>query len=83
VFRALDWLASISGAKIITQKPKIGKSFTPTNAYLGCIPLQALSRQPIELESCSNPLKMGESLVVCNEKKYFRFGCCCFLLMFT
>jgi len=59
--RALDWLASISGTKIMAQKQKIGKNSTPTNASLGCIPPQAITHQPIELEGCSNPLKMGKS----------------------
>jgi len=29
VFRALDWLSSISGAKIMAQKTKIGQNFYP------------------------------------------------------
>jgi len=62
VFRALDWLASISGAKIMAQKPKIGKNSTPKNTNLGCIPPQAITRQLIELGSCSNPLKVGKVL---------------------
>jgi len=37
VFRALDWLSSISGAKIMAQNPKIGKNSTPTNADHGYI----------------------------------------------
>jgi len=40
VFRAIDWLASISGAKIMTVKQKIAKTSTPANANLGCIPPQ-------------------------------------------
>jgi len=58
VFRALDWLAGISGAKIMAQKPKIDNNSIPTNANLGCIPPQASTHQPIELESCSNPVKI-------------------------
>jgi len=61
VFRAIDWLASISGAKIMTVKKKIAKTSTPANANLGCIPPPAITCQPIQLESCSKPLKMGES----------------------
>jgi len=37
VFRALDWLSSMSGAKIMTQNRKIGKNYTPTNADSGHI----------------------------------------------
>jgi len=44
------------------EKTKIGKNSIPTNAKLGCIPPQAITRQPIELESCSNPLKIGKVL---------------------
>ena len=56
IFRALDWVPSISGAKIMTQKPKIGKN------SLGRIPPQAITRQAIELESCSSTLKMWKVL---------------------
>jgi len=37
IFRALDWLSRISGAKIMTQKPKNGQNYTPTNTNLGCL----------------------------------------------
>jgi len=37
VFRVLDWLSSISGAKIMAQKQKIGKDSTPRNADSGYI----------------------------------------------
>jgi len=37
VFRVLEWLSSISGAKIMGQKTKIGKNSTPTNANMGWI----------------------------------------------
>jgi len=43
-------------------KPKIGKNSTPTNANMGCIPPQAITHQLIELDSCSNPVKMGKVL---------------------
>jgi len=62
VFRAIDWVASISGSKITAEKTKIGKNSTPGNANLGCMAPQAITRQPIELESCSNSLKMGKGL---------------------
>jgi len=52
----------MSGAKMMVQKLKIGKNFTTTNANLGCILPIAITHQLIELENCSNPLKMGESL---------------------
>jgi len=59
---SLDWLASIFEAKILAQKTKICKQCTRTNANTECILLMAVTRQPIELECCSNPLKMGKVL---------------------
>jgi len=46
----------------MAEKAKIGKNSTPANAKLGFIPPQAMTRQPIELESCSNPLRIGKVL---------------------
>jgi len=62
VFRALDWLSSISGVKIMAKKIEIGKNATPTNANPGCITPVAITRRQVELESCSNPLKMRKVL---------------------
>jgi len=38
----------------MAEKTKIVKKFTPTNANAGYIILMAITRQQIELESCSN-----------------------------
>jgi len=51
----------------MAEKTKIGKNSNPANANLGCVLSQAITCQPIELESCSNPLK----IVVRNEKNKF------------
>ena len=59
-FRSFDWLSSISGAKIMAQKPNfhINKKLHPRYD----VPSQdkfwpAITQQQIELESCSNPPK--------------------------
>jgi len=46
----------------------LGKHSSPTNANLGYFWLKTITRQPIELESCSNfkPSKGRDSLVVHN-----------------
>jgi len=62
VFRALDWLSSISGAKIMARKPKIVGNATPTNANPGYITPVAITHPQVVLESCSSPLKMGKVL---------------------
>ena len=59
----------------MAEKTKIGKNSTPANANLGCIPPQTITRQPIELDSCSNPVKMGKVLYFSMKNKHFRFGC--------
>jgi len=54
VFWALDWLSSISGAKIMAQNTKIGKNFYPHKHNFGCftpIFYMAVTRQQLELES--------------------------------
>jgi len=65
VLRALEWLSSISVAKIMDKKHKLVKISAPTNPNLGCnTPFfyMANTRQRIELESCSNPLWIGKDL---------------------
>ena len=73
VFRALAWLASISGSKDMAQKPKNGQTsnFAPTNAILGGIwPLTVTghnspsewAREPFK------PSKDSQSHVVFNKK---------------
>jgi len=53
VSRALDWLSSTSVAKMMGQKPTFQKKHhLPFQAKLW----PAITRQLIELESCSNPL---------------------------
>jgi len=44
----------------MVEKTKIVKKCTPTNAKAGYIILMAITRQKIELESCSNNLKTGK-----------------------
>jgi len=46
----------------MVQKPKIGKNSTHTNADPWCTIPMVITRQPIEPESCSNPLKTREVL---------------------
>jgi len=46
----------------MAHKPKIDQNFAPSKVTLGGIPSQALTRRPIELESCSNPLKTREGM---------------------
>jgi len=55
----------------MAQKPKIGKNFTSTNANLGCVLPQTAANWAREL---FKPSEDGESLVVFNEKNFFRFG---------
>jgi len=60
---------------------RLGKHLSPTNGNHGCFLLEAITSQQIELECCSNPVEMEESLIVCNGKKYFRFGCRSFFVV--
>jgi len=46
----------------MAQKPKIGKNPIPINSNLGCILSIAETCQPIELKSCSSPIKMRKVL---------------------
>ena len=66
VVRAPDWLSSISGAKVMTQKPnnrvKILLPQTLTPWYIIPILYMSIPHQQIELEGCLNPLKMGKIL---------------------
>jgi len=48
--------------KLWVKNKKLEEILPPQNANLGSIPPQAIIRQPIELESCSNALKMGKVL---------------------
>ena len=57
VFWALDWLSSMSGAKIMVLRQKVGKNSTSTKANPGYIIPMAIILQQIELESYSNPWK--------------------------
>jgi len=44
----------------MAHKPKIDQNFALSKANLGGISPQAITRRQIELESCSNPLKICE-----------------------
>jgi len=44
----------------MAHKPKIDQNFVPSKVTLAGIPLQAITRHQIELESCSSPLKTRE-----------------------
>jgi len=46
----------------MTHKPKFGQNFAHSKFTLGDIPLQAITRRQIELESCSNPPKTREGM---------------------
>jgi len=46
----------------MAHEPKIDLKFAPSNATLGGISPQAITRRQIELESCSNPLKTCEGM---------------------
>ena len=61
---------------------RLGIHLSPTNGNHGHFLLQAITSQQIELECCSNPVKMEESLVVCNGKNHFRFGCRSFFVVY-
>jgi len=69
VFRALNWLSNISGAKIKAQK------------ILHPGPWLAITPQSIELVSCSNPRKTREVLYFAI-KKLLKISMAGFLLMF-
>jgi len=61
-FRALEQPSSLSGAKIMAQKARLDKNSNPTKDNLGQCWLMAITHQPIELESWSNPLKTRKVL---------------------
>jgi len=42
--------------------PKIDQNFAPSKVTLEGISPQAITRHPIELENCSNPLKAREGM---------------------
>ena len=54
-------------AKLWLKIQKLIKIY-PTNTNLGCIPPKAITQQPIELESWSNPLKMRKVFLVAMKK---------------
>jgi len=79
VFRAIHWFSSKSGAKVMSQKPKIDKNYSPASANPGYIIPIAITRQLNELESCWNHLETREVLQFRILKK-LRFGCRVFSL---
>ena len=46
----------------MAHKPKIDQNFAPSKTTLGDISPQAITCRPIELGSCSNPLKTREGM---------------------
>jgi len=46
----------------MAHKPKIDQNFAPSKVTLGDIPPEAITRRQIELESCSNHLKIREGM---------------------
>ena len=71
VFRARDWLSSISAVKIMAQKPKCGKNYTLTNANLGYITPQDITghNSPSDYaRELFKPCKVDKSLVLCYKK---------------
>jgi len=82
VFRALDWLSSISGSRIMAQKPcfwQIEKFHKRYNLPFQAKFWPAITWQQIELESYSNPMKTHEDLYLKMNKKILRFGLGIFL----
>ena len=67
IFRDLDWLSSISVAKIMAHKIKSSRNCTSTNASLGYITPQGITRLMM-LKSCSNPLKLRKVLYFATKK---------------
>jgi len=63
----------------MAHKPKIDQTFAPSNASLVVISSQGITRRQIELESCSNPLKVREGMQFAIKKSY-SLGCLFFLL---
>jgi len=53
----LDRLSSVSGAKIMAQTPNFCWKITSHKRYTWTFWPNAITRQPIELESCSNHQK--------------------------
>jgi len=74
IFRGLDWLSGISGAEIVTQKPKIGCKFKSHKRQPWSFWLKATTHQPIRARELFKPSKDQENLVVYNEKQFFSFG---------
>ena len=70
LFRALDWLSSIIGTKITAQKPNFRQKKVTQKVRLALSGQiwPAITRQQIELESCSNLLKMGKVLQLAIKK---------------
>jgi len=59
------------GLKIWLKNQKMDKNSNPTKRNLKCpFWLKSITCQPIELESCSNPLKDLENLVLWNKKTF-------------
>jgi len=59
IFKVLDLIPSISGAKIMDEKAKIGRklhSYKRCPGYIAPVLYMAFTQQQIKLESCSNPL---------------------------
>jgi len=54
----------------VAHKPKIDQNFAPSKVTFGGISPQAITRRQIELESCSNPLKLMK-LCSLQQKKCF------------
>jgi len=77
VCRVVDRLSSISGARIMAQKPHFSNKSKNCRKSVSC-PLTtnwpAIPRQKIMLESYSNPLKTHETLYFGMKKQLLRFG---------
>jgi len=71
------WLSSISGAKIMTQKQHFWFSIKSNKMYTWPIWANAITFQPIELESCSNPQKTRKVFYFGIKNVSFRFEVLC------
>ena len=74
VYRAFDWLSSISAGKSMAHKLNNDQNFAPSKSTLGGISPQAITRRQIKVDRYSNPLNSCR-YVVCNKKKRFSLGC--------
>ena len=64
VFRALDWPSSAFGSKVMAKTQTFDENLKKEYDWLilGKSLFNHMTRQPMELKNCSNPLKMWKVL---------------------